>query len=165
MFAFSLRGEKHMHAVWLLCNLTCILPDYYIVSISFFPWHRERENLLVFCLVISGICLGGCGARLCCRRTEFIRSVSLLLFLETRSGLGVLSLWLRAALQAYPKSREGCSSLITRAIQILPPSQRDKQKTKQQQDACCQSRETAGYLAPGSPETDWNTQAIPIHRL
>lgn len=44
---------------------------------SLFPWHREKENSLVFCLVISGICLGGCGARLCCRQTELIRSVSL----------------------------------------------------------------------------------------
>lgn len=76
MYAFPLPQEKHMRALWLPCNIMSILPDNHLVSAFFlFLWHGEKKNSLVFCLVILGIWLGGCWARLYCSQTELIRSV------------------------------------------------------------------------------------------
>lgn len=82
MYAFSLPGEKHMHAVWLLCNLTCILPDYYIVSISFLLGIEKGKICLFSAWSFQEFALEAVGPGFAAGG-QFIRSVSLLLFLET----------------------------------------------------------------------------------
>lgn len=138
MYAFSLPQEKHTHALWLprTVHSPWLLPCFPL----FFLGIEKRKIHLFSAWSFQEFALEAVGPGFAAGRQSLSDLLASLLLLENCSCLWGWSGWLSADLKAYPKSRDDCSVLMTKAIKILSLSQINEQQTKQQPGDCCLCR-------------------------